>query len=321
MNTKLITETAKRTLRIECDALERLIDTIDEVFVRAVAYINDSKGRLVVTGIGKSAIVAQKIVATLNSTGSPALFMHAADAIHGDLGMILPEDIILCLSKSGETAEIKALVPLLQHLGNKLIAMTANPKSYLGRMADYCLHTPIDQEGDPNNLAPTARTTAQMALGDAMATSLLALRGFTQAEFARFHPGGSLGKQLYLRVHHLSAENECPKVAPTANLRTCILEMTSKRLGVTAVVDEKDHVLGIITDGDLRRMLGKNESTEGFTAMTIMSKSPKQIEPDKLAVEALQVMQENSISQLIVAKDNKLVGFIHLHDLIKEGLV
>lgn len=319
---ELILQTARQTIDIEVDTLQALRSCLDGDFVAAVAAIAGSKGRLVITGIGKSAIVAQKIVATLNSTGTPALFLHAADAIHGDLGMIQPEDIVLCISKSGETAEIRVLVPLLRGLGNVLLAMVSNRDSYLGRRAAYILHTPVAQEADPNNLAPTASTTAQMAMGDALATALLALKGFSPRDFAQFHPGGALGKQLYLRVHDIYPLNEQPKVAPAAGLRATILEMTSKRLGATAVVDAQDQVLGIITDGDLRRMLENNRDTSGLTARDLMTAAPKRVQPDELAIKALETMRKNSITQLIVADESgRYLGFIHLHDLIREGLI
>jgi len=319
---ELILQIARQTIDIEVDTLQALRSCLDGDFVSAVVAIAGCKGRLVITGIGKSAIVAQKIVATLNSTGTPALFLHAADAIHGDLGMIQPDDIVLCISKSGETAEIRVLVPLLRGLGNVLLAMVSNRNSYLGRRAAYLLHTPVAQEADPNNLAPTASTTAQMAMGDALATALLALKGFSPRDFAQFHPGGALGKQLYLRVHDIYPQNEQPRVSPVAGLRTTILEMTSKRLGATAVVDEQDRVLGIITDGDLRRMLENNSDTSGLTARDLMTTAPKRVQPDELAIKALETMRKNSITQLIVAdKSGRYLGFIHLHDLIREGLI
>lgn len=318
----LILKTAQQTIDIEVQSLLALKDCLNSDFVAAVQTIASSKGRLVITGIGKSAIVAQKIVATLNSTGTPALFLHAADAIHGDLGMIQSDDIVLCISKSGETAEIKVLVPLVRNLGNMLLAMVSKQDSFLGTRATYVLHTPIEQEADPNNLAPTASTTAQMAMGDALATSLLALKGFSPSDFAQFHPGGSLGKQLYLRVHDLFPLNEKPKVLPDTSLRATILEMTSKRLGATAVVDEQDQVLGIITDGDLRRMLEKTSDTHQLRARDLMTARPKHIHPDELAFKALNLMRKNSITQLIVVDSHgKYEGFIHLHDLIREGLI
>ncbi|MDX1666619.1 MAG: KpsF/GutQ family sugar-phosphate isomerase [Saprospiraceae bacterium] len=318
----LITETALRTLEIEKNTLEALKNSIDSQFADCVKAIHASSGRLVVTGIGKSALIAQKIVATLNSTGTPAIFMHAADAIHGDLGLIQPEDMALCISKSGETGEIKVLVPLLRHLGNLLIGMVSNTDSYLGRQADYLLLTPVPKEADPNNLAPTASTTAQMAMGDALATALLALRGFTPEDFAQFHPGGALGKQLYLRVSDLYPQNEKPAVRPDDSIQHTILEMTSKRLGATVVLDEEDRINGIITDGDLRRMLEKGKDITRLKAADIMSRHPKTITPDEMAIRALNLMRENSITQVIVSDEaSRYLGIVHLHDLIREGLV
>lgn len=317
----IIIKTALQTLEIEANTVWALKKSIDAAFEACLQDIYASQGRLVVTGIGKSALIAQKMVATFNSTGTPALFMHAADAIHGDLGMIRPEDFVLCLSKSGETPEIKVLVPLIKTLGSRLIGMVSNRDSYLGKQADYVIHTPVPQEADPNNLAPTASTTAQAAMGDAMATALLAMRGFSSEDFARFHPGGSLGKQLYLRASDLYAHNEKPAVGPEENLRSIILEMTSKCLGATAVVDDHDHLLGIITDGDLRRMLEKNTDLSHITANQLMTRNPKTIDHQEMAVRGLNILQEYSITQLIVLKDNRYVGMIHLHNMIKEGLV
>lgn len=317
-----ILEAARRTIRIEMDALAALELAVGDEFAAAVEAIFDSKnGRLVVTGIGKSAIVAQKIAATLNSTGQPALFMHAADAIHGDLGMIQPADLVLCLSKSGETPEIRVLVPILKNLGNRLLGMTANPQSFLARQSDFFLHTPIAHEADPNNLAPTASTTSQMALGDAIAVSLLALRGFSASDFSRFHPGGALGKQLYLRVRDLTILHEKPVVNTTALLPEIILEISSKRLGATAVLDENGKLAGIITDGDLRRMLAQAGGFQEVTARRILNPNPKTIEKDELAVVALQRMREASISQLLVMDGEEYVGIVHLHDLLREGLI
>lgn len=312
---------AQETIRVEAAALQELIDTIDDHFIEIVQTVMGLKGRLVVTGIGKSAIVCQKIVATLNSTGTPALFMHAADAIHGDLGMICSDDLVLCLSKSGETPEIKALIPLLKNLNIPVIGMTAQATSFLARQATYFWHSPVAKEADPNNLAPTTSTTVQMALGDALATALLAWRGFTPAHFAQFHPGGALGKQLYLKVEDIYKQNELPKVSFDADLKTIILEMTSKRLGATAVVNEEQVLIGVITDGDLRRMLNRSDDLKNIFAKNIMTKNPQTIRHDALAVEALQVMKEKSISQLLVLKNTELVGFIHLHDLIREGII
>lgn len=316
---------ARRTIQIEADTLQRLADSLDDSpdFLRCIEGLAVSAGRLVLTGIGKSAIVAQKIVATLNSTGTPALYLHAADAIHGDLGMIQPNDWVLCISKSGETPEIRVLIPLLRNFGNPLIAMTANRHSTLAMQADYLLWTPIEQEADPNNLAPTASTTAQMALGDALAMALLARKGFSQEDFGKFHPGGALGKQLYLRVRDLCALHERPVVRPDAPLHEVILEITSRRLGATAVLDTENRLLGIITDGDLRRMLQRDPHTDfsRIRASDILCADPKSISPDALAVDALAMLRQYSITQLVVLEGNAYVGMIHLHDLVREGLV
>lgn len=320
-NEELIVKTAIRTLEIEAEAIIALQSTLNQQFVDLVKSIFQSKGRLVITGLGKSAIVGQKIVATLNSTGTPALFMHAVDAIHGDLGMITTHDWVLCISKSGETPEIKVLIPLVKHLGNPLVAMVSNTDSYLAKQAAYILHTPILQEADPNNLAPTASTTAQMAMGDALATSLLALRGFSAEDFARFHPGGSLGKQLYLRVKDIYPLHEKPSVKVADSISQVIVEITTKRLGATAVTDENGTVLGIITDGDLRRMIEKYSDFQHLKAIDIMSNSPKTIDPEAMAVSALHTMQQYSITQLLVASCGRYLGMVHLHDLIKEGIV
>lgn len=301
-----------------------LADSLDDSpdFQRLVEdVVVASSSRLVLTGIGKSAIVAQKITATLNSTGSPALFLHAADAIHGDLGMVQPADFVLCLSKSGETPEIRVLAPLVKNFGNPLVAITANSHSTLARQADYLLHTPIEQEADPNNLAPTCSTTAQMALGDALAVALLSHRGFGSQDFAKFHPGGALGKQLYLRVSDLYRLHERPVVGPEATLPEVILEISSKRLGATAVVAPDEQLLGIITDGDLRRMLQRGGDLGLFHARDILSPAPKFVSPETLAVSALALMRQHAISQLLVLEDNRYLGMIHLHDLLREGLV
>ena len=318
---KIIVETALRTIRIESEAVAALEQGVNQDFVTCVQRIFSSHGRVVVTGIGKSALIAQKIVATFNSTGTPAVFMHAADAIHGDLGMIQPQDVVICLSKSGETPEIKLLVPLVKHLGNLLVGMVSRTDSYLGKQADLILHTPVNQEADPNNLAPTASTTAQVAMGDALATALLALRGFSPRDFAQFHPGGALGKQLYLRVSDLYPSNERPCVSEDTPLHQTILEMTSKRLGCAVVTDAEDRVLGVITDGDLRRMLERKQDFANLQAGQIMTPHPKSIGPDQLAVHALELMRKHSITQLIVVRDETYLGIIHLHDLIREGLL
>ena len=319
---EIIQTTAARTLAIETRTLEGLQASVNEAFIDCVKAIYESEGRLVVTGVGKSAIIAQKICATLNSTGTPALFMHAADAIHGDLGMVRTRDLVLCLSKSGETAEIKVLAPLVKNLGNQLIGMTSKTDCFLARHSDFLLHTPIDQEADPNNLAPTASTTAQMALGDALATALLALRGFSSQDFAQYHPGGALGKQLYLRVRDLYPQNEKPSVYTETSLHDSILEMTAKCLGATAVVTPQQELKGIITDGDLRRMLEKDMDISQLRAKDVMHPEPRTILDSALAVKALEQMRNHSISQLIVVdKDGKYLGFVHLHDLIREGLI
>lgn len=316
-------DVAQHTIRLEAQALLALADSLDQSldFQACVEAIFHGRGRVVLTGVGKSAIVAQKIAATLNSTGQPALFLHAADAIHGDLGMVQPGDVVVCLSKSGETPEVRVLASLVRGLGNRLIAITANRQSTLARQADYVLWTPVEQEADPNNLAPTVSTTSQMALGDALATALITLRGFTPEDFARFHPGGALGKQLYLRVGELSARNERPAVTLNAPLSEVIIEMTTKRLGVTAVLDDDGKVVGIITDGDLRRMLQKNTDIATITAHQIMTRHPKSVTPDTLAARALQMMRQHAITQLIVLENDQYLGIVHLHDLLREGIV
>jgi arabinose-5-phosphate isomerase len=312
---------ALETIDIEIDTLRDLRDSVNDDFVEAVKTIYQALGRVVVTGIGKSAIVAQKIVATMNSTGTPALYMHAADAIHGDLGMIRSSDVVICISKSGDTPEIKVLVPILKNFGNPLLAIVANRDSFLAQAADYVLLTPIGKEADPNNLAPTSSTTAQMTMGDALAMALLEVRGFSRQDFAQFHPGGALGKQLYLRVSDLYTQHESPAVLPDASLHATILEMTSKRLGAVAVVNEQQEILGVITDGDLRRMLEKSVDYQALSAKNIMSSSPSMIQKDALAVKALELMRQKSISQLLVAEGNVYLGMVHLHDLLREGIV
>lgn len=306
---------------MEADSISGLANFIDQDFEKAVEAISKCRGRVVISGIGKSAVIAQKIVATLNSTGTPAIFMHAADAIHGDLGMIQQDDVVIILSKSGESPEIKVLVPLIRNFGNVLIAIVGNTKSYLSQNAGIILNTTVAQEACPNNLAPTTSTTAQLVMGDALAVCLMELRGFSNDDFAKFHPGGSLGKKLYLRVSDLYFGNERPKVNPDQPLRDVIVEITQKRLGVTAVVDGNDKLLGIITDGDLRRMLEKGESITGVLAKDIMTSDPKTISPDLLAVEALDQLRKNEITQLAVVQNEKYLGIVHLHDLIREGLI
>jgi arabinose-5-phosphate isomerase len=279
------------------------------------------KGRLVISGIGKSAIIGQKMVATFNSTGTPAIFMHAADAIHGDLGMVQEDDVVMIISKSGASPEIKVLVPLIKNLGNPLVSMVGSLGSYLAVHGDFVLNTTVPQEACPNNLAPTTSTTAQMVMGDALAVCLMEQKGFTSDDFAKFHPGGVLGKKLYLRVSELSEQNEKPMVGVDSRLKDVIVEMTQKRLGITAVTDKNDGLLGVITDGDLRRMLEKGGDFESMMATSIMSPNPKTIEASSLAVGALDLMRKNNITQLLVVNNNKYVGVIHLHDLIKEGLI
>ena len=321
-STDIILKTALNTLQVEATALLEVQKYINNDFLEAVNAILNHSGRLVITGIGKSAIVGQKIVSTLNSTGTPALFMHAADAVHGDLGMIVKGDIVCCISKSGNTPEIKILIPFLKTRGIPVIAMVSNKESYLANESDYILFAPVEKEADPNNLAPTTSTIVQMAMGDALATSLLAIRNFSPQDFALFHPGGSLGKQLYLRVEHLYKLNEKPLVKEADDLNKIIYEISSKRLGATAVVNDSGKLTGIITDGDLRRMLLKNTELQMVRAKEIMSPHPKTIEPEIMAIDALEVMRTNSITQLIVCNSlNEYLGFIHLHDLLREGLV
>ncbi|NVO20548.1 MAG: KpsF/GutQ family sugar-phosphate isomerase [Bacteroidetes bacterium] len=315
-----ICEIAIRTITEEANAIDNLQKYIDDNFVNCVELILNSKGRVIISGIGKSATIAGKIVSTLNSTGTPASFMHAADAVHGDLGMIQNEDIIICLSKSGNTPEIKVLVPLIKLLGNKMIAMVGNLDSYLAKQADFVLNTTVDREACPNNLAPTASTTAQLVMGDALAVALLECRGFTAGDFAKYHPGGALGKRLYLRVSDVYINNEKPEVKLTDDIRTVILEISSKRLGAAAVTDQ-GNLVGVITDGDLRRMLQYHSSVDGVLAADIMSHNPRTIEVDSLVSDALDIMRSNNITQLLVTKKNKYLGIIHLHDILREGII
>jgi len=317
---KSIKEIAVQTIREESEAISALTGSINKDFVNCVDLILHAKGRVIVTGIGKSAIVGSKLVASLNSTGTPSVFMHAADAIHGDLGTIQKEDIIICLSKSGETPEIKILVPLLKTYGSSLIAIVGNTSSYLAKQADFILDTTVKKEACPNNLAPTSSTTAQMVMGDALTVCLLERRGFTIRDFAKLHPGGALGKQLYLKVGDLYINNLVPKVQVTDNIKTIILEISSKRLGATAVLDGKK-LKGIITDGDLRRMLEKDTDFQNITAQEIMSPSPKTIEPETLVVNALSIMRQNNITQLLVVDKASYLGVLHLHDILKEGII
>lgn len=319
-NNQKIISLAKKTIETESKAIAYLADLVDDEFADAVNYVFHSKSRIIITGIGKSANIATKIVATLNSTGTPAGFMHAADAIHGDLGTIQPEDVVICISKSGNTPEIKVLVPLIKSMGNKLIAITSNKESFLGKNADYVLNAYVEKEACPNNLAPTTSTTAQLVIGDAFAVCLLDLRGFSSNDFARFHPGGSLGKQLYLRVNDLSSANLKPMVSPNADIKEVIVEISEKMLGVTAVI-ENNKIIGIITDGDLRRMLSKTDTISGLKAKDIMTKNPKRIAGDAMAIQAMEMMDANGITQLLVENDDSYEGVIHLHNLIKEGII
>ena len=317
---KSIKEIAVRTITEEGEAIAALVQSINDDFVKCVKLILHSKGRVIVTGIGKSAIIGAKLAASLNSTGTPSIFMHAADAIHGDLGTIQKEDIIICLSKSGETPEIKILIPLLKLYGSSLIAIVGNTDSYLAKQADYILDTTVKKEACPNNLAPTSSTTAQMVMGDALTVCLLECRGFTTGDFAKLHPGGALGKQLYLKVADLYINNQVPKVQLTDSIKTIILEISSKRLGATAVLDH-GQIKGIITDGDLRRMLEKTTHFENFTASDIMNLSPKTVGPDTLVVNALTIMRKNNITQLLVTDKDRYLGILHLHDILKEGFI
>ena len=318
---KNIQKIAKETLLNESEAIRKIADYIDDRFEEIVELILQMKGRVVITGIGKSAIIANKVVATMNSTGTPALFMHAADAIHGDLGMIQQEDVVICISKSGNTPEIKVLVPLLKRTGAMLIGLVSNMESFLAQQSDHVLNATIEEEADPNNLAPTTSTTAHMALGDALAIGLLAARGFSSEDFARYHPGGSLGKQLYLKVDDIYPQNELPVVHETDGLKTTILEISRKRLGAAAVVNDQEDLVGVITDGDLRRMLGKYSNFESLQVKEVMTHHPKTVAKGEYAIRALNLMREWDISQLIVIDHKKVVGFVHISDLLKEGIV
>lgn len=321
MNIPSVLATARKTIRLEAESVAGLEQYLDEHFARAVEAIYKSKGRVVVSGIGKSAIIAQKIVATLNSTGTPGLYMHAADAIHGDLGMVQQDDVVIIVSKSGSSPEIKVLVPLIKNFGNPVIAIVGNIESYLALQADIVLNTTVSQEACPNNLAPTSSTTAQLVMGDALAVCLMELKGFTGADFAKFHPGGLLGKKLYLRVQDLSLQNEKPWVHTGTSLKDTIVSISGSRLGMTVVINDRNEVLGVITDGDLRRMLEKNMDLLHITAQDIMTKNPKNIAADALAVEALNLLRTFDITQLVVTNGREYLGVIHLHDLIREGLI
>lgn len=315
-----ILEVAQRTIQIESAAISNLENCLDSAFAKAVQYIHNAQGRVIITGIGKSAIIAQKIVATMNSTGTPAVFLHAADAIHGDLGIIQTNDVVICISKSGNTPEIKVLVPLIKNFENKLIAITSHRDSFLGKEADYVLHAPIKEEACPNGLAPTTSTTAQLVIGDALAICLLELKGFTDKDFARYHPGGALGKKLYLRVNELIAQNNKPEVNSNSSLREVIVNITENRLGMTVVVDDSK-ITGIITDGDLRRMLATGKDIDSLTAAAIMSRNPKTVNADEMAVNAREIMEDHNISQLIAVENDQYAGVVHVHDLIREGIL
>jgi arabinose-5-phosphate isomerase len=318
-----IKQSALTAIKIELDTVALLQNFVDDTFAECIQLIGNSEGRVIVTGIGKSAIIAQKIVASFNSTGTPAIFMHAADAIHGDLGTIREKDIVLCLSKSGGSPEIKVLIPLIRNLGldTKIIAMVSATDSFLANNSDYVINAYAEREACPNNLAPTASTTAQLVMGDAMMVSLLEYRGFSSKDFALTHPGGALGKQLYLRVSNLYKNNERPFVRPDDKLDKVIMEISSKRLGTTAVLDENDQIAGIITDGDLRRMLQKKQNFEEITAKDIMSVAPKTVEEDVLAIDAYSTMKNNKITSLLVVSGHEYMGVVHIHDILREGIV
>lgn len=315
-----ILSVAKETILTEAKAIANLEQFLDQSFADAVQAIYESKGRVIITGIGKSAIIATKIVATMNSTGTRAVFMHAADAIHGDLGTISKEDVVICISKSGNTPEIKVLVPLLKNFGNPLIAITGNKDSFLGQQADYVLSAYVEKEACPNNLAPTTSTTAQLVIGDALAICLLDLRGFSSTDFAKYHPGGALGKKLYLRVKDIAAQNQKPRVEVDTPVAQVIVEISEKMLGVTAVM-QGDEIVGIVTDGDIRRMLQKNQDFTRLTAQDIMTANPKTIAHDAMAVDALDVLEAHQISQLLAVRKGKYYGVVHLHNLIREGIL
>jgi len=315
-----ILATARKTIQSESESIANLINYLDDDFAKAVNLIYNCTGRLVVTGIGKSAIIATKIVATLNSTGTPSMFLHAAEAIHGDLGMVQPGDVVICISKSGNSPEIKVLVPLLKRFGNPLIGMTASKSSFLAKESDYVLNAYVEAEACPNNLAPTNSTTAQLVLGDALAVCLMELRNFKSEDFAKYHPGGALGKKLLLRVSDMLDATHKPVVSPDASVKTVIMEISEKRLGVTAVV-ENSKIIGIITDGDIRRMLNNRDSFGDLTAKDIMTQNPKMVKPTDMVVDAFNIMENNSITQLVVANEGHYIGIIHIHDILKEGII
>lgn len=320
INKDIIKKTAIETISKEANAVEDLKGRINDDFADIVNVLLKNEGRLIVTGIGKSAIIASKIVATLNSTGTPAIFMHAADAIHGDLGIIRKDDLVMCISKSGNTPEIKVLVPLIKSMGHQLVGLIGNFDSYLAKQADYILDATVEKEACPNNLAPTSSTTAQMVIGDALAVALIEARGFTQSDFAKLHPGGTLGKQMYLRVSDLYIHNEKPVVDYHDDLRTVILEISSKRLGAAAV-KKNEKVMGIITDGDLRRMLQENNNVDDLKAADILTFNPKSLEADTMAVDALDIMRKNNITQVLIMDGDEYLGMVHLHDILESGIL
>lgn len=316
-----ILNTALNVIRKESESVSNLVNFIDSTFAECVNLILESKGRVIITGIGKSAIIAEKITATLNSTGTPSVFMHAADAIHGDLGIVRTDDVVICLSKSGNTPEIKVLVPYIKSFGNSLIAFVSNTDSYLAKQADYVIKTTVESEACPNNLVPTSSTTAQLVMGDALAVSLLDARNFSDRDFAKYHPGGSLGKRLYLRVDDLYKMNEVPQVNVNSKLKDVIIEISEKRLGATAVLDKNNNLAGIITDGDLRRMLVKTNSLEDIEAKDIMSINPKKVSPETFAINAFEIMRKKNITSLVVCENEKYLGIVHIHDMLKEGFI
>jgi arabinose-5-phosphate isomerase len=320
INKDAILASAKKTILSESESIANLVQFLDDDFAKATEIIYNTKGRVVVTGIGKSALIAAKIVATLNSTGTPSLFLHAAEAIHGDLGMVQPGDVVICISKSGNSPEIKVLAPLLKRDGNVLIGMTANKNSFLGKESDYVLNAYVEHEACPLNLAPTNSTTAQLVLGDALAVCLMEMRNFKSEDFAKYHPGGALGKKLLLRVMDMLDDTHKPQVSPDSSIKTAIVEISEKRLGVTAVI-ENNKVVGIITDGDIRRMLNDRDNIAGVTAADIMTKNPKTIRSAEMASEALNTMENFAITQLVVVDNDEYKGILHLHDILKEGIV
>ena len=305
----------------EAKAVEKLKPYVDDEFVDILNLIYSSKGRLVITGIGKSAIIGHKIVATMNSTGTPSIFMHAADAIHGDLGIVQPDDVVMCISKSGNTPEIKVLVPLIKRMGNKLVGMVSNVDSYLAQHSDFVIRATVDEEACPNNLAPTSSTTTQLVMGDALAVCLLKMRGFTPEDFAKYHPGGSLGKRLYLRVEDLIDKDVRPSVSPDETIQNTIINISQNRLGATVVLDKDSNLMGIITDGDVRRMVEKGEPLSSLKASDIMSRNPKVIGKGELAVNAFSIMEKNKITSVVVLDEGKYVGLVHIHDILREGIV